>query len=216
MERNGVDLSLAQEVELKFTAAGHNVSFLAIDGLLHAVFAFIDVVRPGLSQIVRNLKQMGVRVRLITKNPLKAVREMAQAAGMEGVIAELPTASGSHKGWDAVAASPELWALGCDPLRDLALLQKSKNSIAISEFFYAPASPSVWLMRGTFADLVPAVSIARAIQRIIHHTTCIKILGTLVGMGLAVAGIFGGHGPLIAAAVASLLCLMIVLVTKWP
>jgi P-type E1-E2 ATPase len=188
--------------------AGQTLAYMAVDGTLVAVFAMMDRARPGVTQIVRTLRRQGVQSILLTGDPSQAARTMAREAGMDEVMAEIPPNRRAHEVSDTWDTDGVL-AIGGDPNRDGELLQVGDVSIAVSEMAPSGQPPGVWLVRGTFADLLPAIEIARFSRRVSYQNAAISAIWSALWVCVGALGILGIHGPVIAGGAATLLFSML-------
>jgi P-type E1-E2 ATPase len=206
MERDHVSLDQARMVEAEL--AGQTLAYMAVNGTLVAVFAMVDRARPGVTQIVRTLRRQGVQSILLTGDPSRAARAMAREAGMEEVMAEIPPNRRAHEVSDTWVTNGVL-AIGGDPNRDGELLQVGDVSIAVSEVVPPGQPPGVWLVRGTFADLLPAIEIARYSHRVSYQNAAITAIWNALWVFVGAIGVLGIHGPVIAGGAAALVFSML-------
>ena len=211
MEREGVDLGAASQTEARLTASGQSLAYAAVDGVLAGVFALADRARPGVGSIVGALRGLGVHTTLLTGDPPGAARAMALEAGMDDVLASVPPEERARELTDSRDVDGVLAVAG-DPARDGGLMQVGDVAVAVSESVTSSVvpTPGVWLVRGTFADLIPAVEVARHVRTVAAQNGALAVAWTLGLMGAAVLGLLGGHGPLIAGGGAALLSSVLV------
>jgi Cu+-exporting ATPase len=204
MEREEIDMAPAASAETKVAAGGKSVAFVAVDRELAGMFALADRARPGITQIVAALKRLGVHTTLLTGDPPRAAQAMAREAGMEGVLAEIPPDRRALELTDS-RGPDEVLAVGGHPEKDGDLLQVGDVSIGVTEAPIPRVAAGVWLMRGTFADLLPAIEVARHARVVSRQNAALAVVWTAVVMALGALGILGSHGPCIAGGASALL-----------
>jgi Cu+-exporting ATPase len=156
-----------------------------------------------MAQLAPLLRRLGVHTVLMTGEPPVAARALARAAGIDNVMAGVPVerrvleVSGA-RGADRVIA------VAGDPQRDMAVMLAGDVSIAVSELAPCGGRYGVCLSRGTFADVAPAIALARDARAAATVNATAAIVWNLLLIGVAAAGVLGVHAPLIAGTATAL------------
>ncbi len=204
MERDDVNLREARRAQRDRDFAGQTLAYMAVDGELVGLFAMVDRARPGMNQIVRTLRRHGIRTILLTGDPPQAAEVMARSAGMDEVLAGISPDQRAHE-VSGTRGTEGILAIGGDPNRDGEMLQVGDISIAVTEAPPMGQLPGIWLMRGTFADLIPAIEVARHTRTVMYQSAALAMIWNVVMMGAGAIGVLGPHGPVIAGGAAALL-----------
>jgi cation transport ATPase/YHS domain-containing protein len=208
METNGIDLRKAGDSIAEFAFAGQTVAYIAVEGRLAAVVGMSDRVRSGVSQIMTSLKRMRIQTTLLTSDTPQVARQMARQAGIDEIIAETAPEQRARRMSDT-RGPDHILAVASDPNRDGELMEAADVSIAVEEVIPSQCQPSVWLPRGTLADLLPAIEVAKQVRKIEDQNAAIAIIGQVLLLAAGAFGVLGHHGPLIAGGVTALLPLVL-------
>ncbi|MCX5992908.1 MAG: copper-translocating P-type ATPase, partial [Chloroflexi bacterium] len=87
MQDNGVDMSVANSIASQMWNEGKTVLFLGVDKKLLGLFALSDTLKPEAAAAVSAMKQMGLRVVMLTGDNVRAANLIAGQAGIDTAIA---------------------------------------------------------------------------------------------------------------------------------
>ena len=85
----GVDVSPLRDTADAWAAQAEPPVFVAVDGLLTAVVAIADPVKPGARDAVRQLRALQLDVVMLTGDHQATAEAIARAAGIERVVADV-------------------------------------------------------------------------------------------------------------------------------
>jgi heavy metal translocating P-type ATPase len=149
-------------------AAGKSVSFAAIDGQMAALFAVSDALKSDAVKTIKTLHGMGLNTVMITGDSLAAARHIADAAGIDAVIAEvMPEGK-----LDAIRKLQERGAVAFvgDGINDAPALSAADVGLAIGTGTdVAIESAEVVLMTGAPVKVAEAITLARRVMRNIRQ-----------------------------------------------
>ena len=180
--------------------------FFALDGKLLGVIAVADVIKPDSAEAVRELKNLGIRVVMLTGDNRRTAEAIGREAGVDAVIAGvLPD------GKENVIRSLQEYgkvAMVGDGINDAPALTRADIGIAIGAGAdVAVDAADVVLMHGSLRDVSAAIRLSRATLRNIHenlfwaffyNAICIPVAaGAFVWAGLTL-------NPMLGAAAMSL------------
>jgi len=204
MLREGVDLSPAADVVAPWVSRGESAAYVAVDGALAAVFSLADRPRAGMAQLAPLLRRLGVKTVLMTGEPPVAARSLARAAGIDNVMAGVAVERRVREVSSARGVHDRVIAVAGDPHRDMAVMLAGDVSIAVSELAVGGTHYGVCLLRGTFADVAPAITLARQARGVATVSATAAIVWNLLLIGAAAVGGLGVHAPLIAGTATAL------------
>jgi Cu2+-exporting ATPase len=185
---------------------GKTPLFFASGDKLKGIIAVADVIKPDSPEAIRQLKNMGINVVMLTGDNQRTAEAIGQQAGVDKVIAGvLP--DGKEAVVRKLCASGRTAMVG-DGINDAPALKRADVGIAIGAGAdIAVDAADVVLMNGSLLDVCAAVRLSRATLRNIHQNLFWAFFYNSVGIPIA-AGAFVWAGlslnPMFAAAAMSL------------
>ena len=186
---------------------GKTPLFFAKDGHLLGVIAVADTIKEDSAQAIRELKNMGIRVVMLTGDNEQTARAIGSEAGVDEVIAGvLPD------GKDAVIRKLKEQggvAMVGDGINDAPALTRADIGIAIGAGAdVAVDAANVVLMKSRLTDAAAAVRLSRATLRNIHQNLFWAFFYNIICIPLAAGAYYKAFGltlnPMIGAAAMSL------------
>ena len=195
----------AQAEEL--ASAGKTPLFFAENGKLAGIIAVADVIKEDSTQAIEELKNMGIRVVMLTGDNIRTAQAIGREAGVDEEIAGvLP--DGKADVIRALKAKGKVVMVG-DGINDAPALVRADIGIAIGAGTdIAIDAADVVLMKSKLRDVPAAIRLSRATLRNIHENLFWAFFYNVIGIPLA-AGIwipvFGWElNPMFGAAAMSL------------
>lgn len=200
----GCDFDRGQEL----AAQGKTPMFIAIDGNYTGIVAVADTVKQDSKRAIQHLRNMGIKVVMITGDHQKTAEAIAKEVGIDWVIAEVLPADKSKE----VKALQDLGnkvAMVGDGINDAPALAQADIGLAIgSGTDVAMESADIVLMKDSLIDVVKAIELSQATIKNIKQNLFWAFGYNTAGIPIA-AGLlylFGGPllNPMIGAAAMSL------------
>lgn len=195
---------LAQAEEL--SREGKTPLFFGSENRFMGILTVADVIKPDSPQAVRELKNMGIEVVMLTGDNARTAGAIGKQAGVDRVIAGvLP--EGKENAVRELKALGKVAMVG-DGINDAPALTRADVGIAIGAGAdVALEAADMVLMHGSLLDAAAAIRLSRAALRNIHENLFWAFFYNAVGIPLA-AGVLAGQGltlsPMFAAAAMSL------------
>ena len=179
---------------------GKTPLFFAYDGALLGIIAVADVIKPDSAQAVRELKNLGVTVIMLTGDNERTANAIGREAGVDKVIAGvLP--DGKEKVIRDLREYGKVAMVG-DGINDAPALTRADIGIAIGAGADVVVDAAdVVLMHGSLLDVSAAIRLSRATLRNIHenlfwaffyNAVCIPVAaGAFVWAGLTLNPMWG-------------------------
>ncbi|MDR2715204.1 MAG: copper-translocating P-type ATPase, partial [Coriobacteriaceae bacterium] len=209
MEAQGVALSPESESRVQELAQqGKTPVYLALDGKLVGIIAVADIVKPTSAQAIQKLRDMGIRVAMVTGDNERTARTIAQEVGIETVMAEvLPQDKADQV--KRLQAEGQRVAMVGDGINDAPALAQADIGIAIGTGTdVALESADIVLMHSDLMDVATAIKLSKATIRNVKQNLFwafgYNVAGIPIACGLLY--LFGGPllSPMFAAAAMSL------------
>ncbi len=203
MTQKGIDLGIADERIEKLEADGKTAMLLADEERLLAAIVVADTVKEGSREAIAALKEMGIRVLMITGDNRRTAEAIARQVGIgpEDVRAEVLPARKA----DEVRRLQELklvTAMVGDGINDAPALATADIGMAIGTGTdVAIEAADVTLMSGDLRGVVAAIDLSRTTLAKIRQNLFWALVYNSIGVPLAA---FGLLNPVIAGAAMAL------------
>ncbi len=195
-----------QKAAADLSAQGKTPLFFGGAGRLLGVIAVADTIKEDSPQAIRELRNLGIRVVMLTGDNQRTADAIGKQAGVDEVIAGvLPD------GKEAVIRQLQAYgkvAMVGDGINDAPALTRADTGIAIGAGTdVAIDAADVVLMNSKLSDVPAAIRLSRATLRNIHENLFWAFIYNVIGIPLA-AGVFIPFGltlnPMFGAAAMSL------------
>jgi heavy metal translocating P-type ATPase len=200
MKQENVDL---EEYDIRYPDAksgGQSLVYIAGDGRLLGVIRYSDPPRPESKEVIRELKEMGITVHMLTGDVTRVANSIATNLGIHPnhVTAEafpekkVEVVKGLHDSGKVVAFCG-------DGINDSAALAYADASISFAGATdIARETADVVLMEDDLRGLIMAIKCARQAMDIIWQNT---IIVAAPNLGALISGIFFALDPLLAVVI---------------
>lgn len=167
---------------------GKTPLFFAEENNLIGIIAVADVIKEDSSQAVKELKNMGIHVVMITGDNERTAQAIGKQAGVDEVIAGvLP--DGKENAIQVLKKKGRVAMVG-DGINDAPALTVANTGIAIGAGTdVAIDSADVVLMKSRLSDVPTAIRLSRATLRNIHQNLFWAFIYNVIGIPLA-AGLY--------------------------
>jgi cation-transporting ATPase V len=185
------------DAAVKLENQGRTTVFAGWDGEVRGVIAVADTLKASAIDTVKKLHELGLTVAMITGDNARTAQSIADAVGIDRVIAEvLP--QDKQLEVQRLQEAGEIVAMVGDGVNDAPALVQADLGIAIGTGTdVAIESSDLTLMRGDVAGVVTAIELSRRTYRTIVQNLYWAFGYNTIAIPLAVAGLLS---PLIAGA----------------
>ena len=148
---------------------GNTVMLLAVDNELVGLIAVADTLKEHSVEAVKNLRQMGLEVAMLTGDNTRTANAIAKEAGIDRVFAEvLPNDKAAHV--KALQAEGKVVAMVGDGVNDAPALAQADVGIAVgSGTDIAVETGGIVLIKNDLRDVVVAIQLSNATMRKIRQ-----------------------------------------------
>ncbi|MGJ5813110.1 heavy metal translocating P-type ATPase [Paludibaculum fermentans] len=179
---------------------GHTTLWAAVDGRFAARFALADKPRAEAKAVLSELKQMGLRLLMVTGDQEPAARAVAAALGIDEVIAGVLPA-GKLEILQRLSAEGRHVAMVGDGINDAPALAAATGIAMASGADVAIAAADVTLMREGLSMVPSSLKLARATVRTMRQNLFWALVYNAVSIPVAALGLLN---PVLASAAMSL------------
>ena len=170
-------------------AQGKTPLFFARDGVLQGVIAVADVLKEDSPQAIRELRNMGIRVVMLTGDNRRTAEAVGRELGVTQVIAEVLPQDKEKVVADLQAQGKRVAMIG-DGINDAPALARADVGMAIGAGTdVAIESADVVLMKSDLLDAVTAVRLSKKVIRNIKENLFWAFIYNIIGIPLA-AGVW--------------------------
>jgi Cu+-exporting ATPase len=204
----GVDPARWQEKADALRAQAKTVVFFAVDGVAAGLAAVADPVKESTPEAIAALKQLGIRIVMLTGDSKRTAEVVARQLGIDEAIGEvLPGDKAAHV--KRLQAAGRKVAMAGDGINDAPALAQADVGIAMGTGTdVAMESAGVTLVKGDLRGIARAALLSRATMRNIRQNLVFAFGYNALGIPVAAGVLYPWFGwllsPIIAAAAMSL------------
>ncbi|HEY3354705.1 MAG TPA: copper-translocating P-type ATPase, partial [Polyangia bacterium] len=189
---------------------GRTMVYALVDGHVRASFAIADRIKPGTAAAIARLKQLGVRVVMLTGDLRSAATTIAQQAGIEEVRAEVRPEQKASVIADLRAAGAVVAMVG-DGINDAPALAAADVGIALGAGAeVAIEAAPITLAGDDLAGVADVLALSRRTLAIVKQNLWWALGYNLIAVPVAALGLLAHHGPMIGAAAMALSSLSVI------
>ncbi len=197
------DLSAYKNDYDRLTAEGKTPLFFIRDGAPLGLIAVADTLREDSIEAIKDIKDMGLRVVMLTGDNARTAEAIGKSAGVDEIISDL-LPDGKESTIRSLGEEGRVIMVG-DGINDAPALTRADVGMAIGGGTdIAIESADVVLMRDSISDVATAIRLGRQVLRNIKQNLFWAFCYNLIGIPLA-AGLFAMEfDPMFGAAAMSL------------
>ena len=182
-----VDNSAIQKAQ-SLAEQGKTPLYFTLDNNLLGIIAVADVIKEDSKKAIKNLKNMGINVVMLTGDNERTAKAIGREVGVDTVISDvLP--DGKEKEIQKLKAKGKVAMVG-DGINDAPALTSADVGIAIGAGSdIAIDSADIVLMKSNLSDVVGAVKLGKATLKNIYENLFWAFIYNIAGIPLA-AGVF--------------------------
>jgi len=193
MEESGIALAPLARKAAELTAAGKSLVYVAAGNALVGVAAFADMLKPGSTKAVAELKRMGIRTCMITGDHTDVAAIVACQVGVDSFEAEVLPGRKQDIVKEYQVRGMIVGMVG-DGINDAPALAQAEVGIAIGGGTdIAKEAGDIVLMRDDLRDVVRAIKIGRATLAKVKQNLFWALFYNILGIPLA-AGLLSRYG----------------------
>ncbi len=202
MEDQQVDVSTAVAAAQQLAAQARTPVYFAVEGMLAAIIAVADPIKPDSIEAIRRLQKNDIRVYMLTGDNAATAAAVAKKVGIQDFFAEVLPEEKSNKIAELQHAGEVVGMTG-DGINDAPALALADVGFAIGTGTdVAMESADVTLMRGSLHGLADAIAISKATLRNIFQNLFGAFFYNVLGVPVAAGVLFPLTGMLLSPIVA--------------
>jgi Cu+-exporting ATPase len=196
-------LTVLEEEAVRLRAEGQTTVFVAVDGKAAGLLGAVDPVKPTTPEAVRLLKDLGVRMVMVTGDYQLTAEAVARQLGISDLFAGvLPEKKGAIVA--DLKAQGRVVAMAGDGINDAPALALAHVGIAMGTGTdIAMQSAGMTLVKGDLRALARAVRLSRATMSNIRQNLFFAFVYNLAGVPVAAGVLYPAWGLLLSPMIAS-------------
>jgi len=196
-----VDPAAAQAEELR--KEGQTAIFVAIDGQIAGVIGVADPVKESAAEAIRDLREAGLRIVMLTGDNHTTALAVARKLGIEEIEADvLPERKSQVVA--RLQAEGAVVAVAGDGINDAPALARAHVGIAMGTGTdVAMESAAVTLVKGDLRGILRARRLSRAVMRNIRQNLFFAFIYNAIGVPIAAGVLYPLTGLLLSPMIAS-------------
>jgi len=208
LERQGINTEPLQAEAERLAATGQTPVFVAVEGQAAGIVAVADPLKPDSVAAIRRLRELGLKVVLLTGDHTATAHAIAAQAGMTEVYAEvLPT--DKARVIAELQARGEVVGMAGDGVNDAPALAQADVGMAMGGGTdVAIESAGITLVRGSLHGIADAMALSRATVNNIRQNLFGAFIYNTLGIPLAAGILYPVTGlllnPMLAGAAMAL------------
>ena len=187
---NGIDTSKEEPFLAKWTPRGATIIGLAVEKNLLALFAVLDTLKPDAPKVVKQLREQGLKIFMVTGDNARTAASVAAQAGItqENVLSEVRPGQKAEF-VKKLQSNGERVAFVGDGINDAPALRQSNLGIAVSRASdIAREAADIVLLKSEIAAVPEALGLAHATLKIIKQNLFWAFFYNALGVPLAALG----------------------------
>jgi len=204
MQLRNIDFtSYTQQVE-ELENAGKTVMFMALNGEMAGLIAVADTLKESSVEAVRRLKEMGIKVAMITGDNRRTAEAIAKQAGINHVLAEVLPEDKANEVIKLQKQGNKVAMVG-DGINDAPALAQADVGIAIgSGTDVAKETGDIILIKGDLRDVVSAIEVGKATMNKVKQNLFWAFAYNILGIPIAAGLIYPWTGWIVSPQLAAL------------
>ena len=197
----GLEVDEAPAHEL--AAAGKTPIFVAVDGRAAGIIAVADRPKESAKEAIARLKQLGLKIVMLTGDTQRTAEAVGRAVGIDRVIAGVRPA-GKAEAVKQLRDEKEIVAMVGDGVNDAPALAQADVGIAMgSGTDVAIESADITLVRGDLNGVPAAIELSRATMRTVRQNLFFAFVYNALGIPIAAGVLYPLTGWLLSPILAS-------------
>jgi P-type Cu+ transporter len=200
LREEGVQLEAERE---RSGGEGESRVYVAVDGRMAGQITISDPVRATSAEAIRQLKQLGVDLVLLTGDDNQTATAVARSVGVDQVVAEvLP--EGKLEEIRRLQGQGKSVAMVGDGLNDAPALAQADIGIAMGGGTnVAMEAATITLMRGDLMGVADGIALSRRTMKIIRQNLFWAFVYNIIGIPIAAGVLYPRFGIVLSPAMAA-------------
>lgn len=199
---NKIDLNFSEEYQ-NFLEEGKTIVFVSINNKLEGIIAIADTVKPESISAIKQFKDMGLEVIMLTGDNKKTAQAIARQVGIDRIFSEvMPQDKASVV--SQIQNEAKIVAMVGDGINDAPALVKADVGIAIGTGTdIAMESSDITLIKSNLIDVANAIRLSRKTIGVIKQNLFFSLFYNTLGIPIAAGVLYPTFGILLSPMIAA-------------
>ena len=198
MNEYGIKINSEKLVDLSVTGTA---VYVAIENIIAGIFYISDSIAPNAAASIKKLKEMNLKVFMVTGDNKETARMIAEQVGIENVVAEVLPKNKAEIIKDLQSKGNKVAMVG-DGINDSPALAQADLGIAIGTGTdIAIETADITLIKNNLIGISQAINLSRKTLRTIKQNLFWAFIYNIIGIPIAALGLLN---PMFAAAAMAL------------
>ena len=194
MRDRGIEMGALEARAAELAEAGKTPMFVAVDGKAAGLVAVADRIKPSALEAVRQLRQRGIEIVMITGDNKRTAEAVARTLGIERVFAEVLPADKARHAQQLQSEGKRVAMVG-DGVNDAPALAQADIGIAIGAGTdVAIETAKVVLMKSDPLDIVRAIILSQATIRKMKQNLVWASVYNVLAIPIAAGVLYPSYG----------------------
>jgi len=203
LEQHGIQAGTAIEQAEKLRKEGQTVMFLAVEDAVAALIGVSDPIKQSTLQAIRELKEQGLRLVLVTGDNRTTAEAVARKLGITEIEADVLPA-GKVEIVKKLQSQGRIVAMAGDGINDAPALAQAQVGVAMGHGTdVAMKSAGITLIKGDLLGISKARQLSHATMRNIRQNLFFAFIYNFVGVPIAAGVLYPALGLLLNPMIAS-------------
>ncbi len=204
MKEEGIDTSKVDAEADKLAKEHKTLIYIVVDGTVRGIIGLADRIRPESKEAVKELKEMGITIAMITGDNQATAEAVAKELGIDKVFAEVLPVQKAEKVKE-LQEQGRLVAMVGDGINDAPALVQADLGIAIGAGTdVAIESGEIVLVKNDPRDVVKAIHLGHLVLGKIRQNIAWAIGYNAIALPIAAGVLYPGFGLLLSPQVAAI------------
>ncbi|MFZ5641023.1 MAG: heavy metal translocating P-type ATPase [Bacillota bacterium] len=204
MKQRNIDFAAYEKQVEELESEGKTVMFMAVDGLPAGLIAVADTIKESSGDAIKRLKEMGIKVGMITGDNRRTAEAIARQAGIDYVLAEVLPEDKATEVKKLQEQGNKVAMVG-DGINDAPALAQADVGIAIGTGTdVAKETGDIILIKGDLRGVVSAIEVGKATMRKVRENLWWAFGYNTLGIPIAAGLIYPWTGWIVSPQLAAL------------
>lgn len=203
LAEHGIQVGDSEKISLDLADQGKTPVFVSVNNRASGVIAIADTLKANSTEVVKKLKQMGIKVIMLTGDHRRTAEAIGKQVGADQVLSEVLPGEKAEQ-INLLQNQGRVVAMVGDGINDAPALARADIGIAIgSGTDVAMEASDITLIRDDLDGVITAIELSRRTMRTIKQNLFWAFIYNSIGIPVAAGVLYPFFGILLSPVIAS-------------